>query len=147
MGEIIVEFHTAKPWVPPNVTGFFSLLPSMAKFCQADISESKSHLAIYMQGGVEGRAIGISLVVQFPSAIEAKSYKGMSFWREVPVYEAYQCKKKEGSKNNSGAESGKILSYRPESAAAPKSSHHGKLTSFIRLESNKKIFPPRIIDM
>ena len=93
-------FHTAKAWVPRNMTHFFAVAV-IEIFCRADISAQTNFLAILLCEYVKEHVFHTSLAVSFPSATEATSYEGMAFWREVPVFVTYRCDGKEDGKSDS----------------------------------------------
>ena len=139
MGQSIVCFlHGAIAYFAKR-DSLFSLLPFEEEFCWADISRSASSLTICLQEGVEGRVINAPTAAAVPSKVKSRSYGAMTNWREVPVLPSYRQEEKEGGRGTSVGGTGEFFSCRPESAAAPNSSRHGKLTHFLRLELNQTI--------
>ena len=115
------------------------LLPFEEKFCRADNSTSASSLAIHLQEGVEGRLVHTPTVAAVPAATVSRRYGAVANWREVLVLLPYRQEGKEGDRSNSAGGTGEFFSCGPESAAAPNSIHHGKLTHFPRPELNQTI--------
>ena len=90
----------------------FSLLPSLKKFCRADISARTTSLVILLWENVKEHVVHTSPAVPLSSATNARSYGEMAFWREVPVFAPYRRREREGSDSDRGAETGEFLFYR-----------------------------------
>ena len=76
----------------------------------SDISMEARRLAVPLQGGGEEHPNETPAVSAVPVIAQGESDRASPFWREVPVFTPYRCKRKGDGKSGSTAGTGEFFS-------------------------------------